>query len=770
MAVPDPSRWQNLSAYLDQALTLSEQEREAWLAALRENDAALAGELEELLGVHRAAQQEGFLECGPVAFPEHPAFSGQALGPYTLVSPLGHGGMGSIWLAERNDGRFQRRAAVKFINLTMCGRGAEERFKREGIILGRLAHPHIAELLDAGVTAAGHPYLVLEHVPGEPIDVYCDDHRLTVQERVALFLDVLSAVAHAHTNLIVHRDLKPSNVLVRNDGEVKLLDFGIAKLLEDEAANGAAPALTEQGGGALTPAYAAPEQVTGGAITTATDVYALGVLLYVLLSGRHPAGDMSTAGLLKAVLDGEPPRLSDAAVSDKAGPEPVLSRAANRGTTPEKLRRSLRGDLETIVAKALKKDPRERYGSVSAFAEDLRRYISNESISARPDTLSYRAGKFVRRNRVAVALASLAVLATIAGAAGTLVQARTARMERDAAYRERDRANRIARFMTDMFEVADPNEARSSSITAREVLDKASTQIETSLTNDPKLQAQMMSVMGRTYNRLGVFSSAQPLLERAIERGRSLNGPGDPEVLSSETDLADLLIQQGRLADSEKLLQEALPTAQRSLGPENPLTLAIMSQKAYTLSLEGRNDEALDLARRAYEQLRRDRGKDDRDTIWSMHMVALILGRNGQLAESAALYRQELEIERRIDGMDSAPTLYAMNNLGGTLILMGRLAEGEGMLEQVLTLDRRVFGIRAPETGRTLYNLACLAGREGHSDKAFSYLHEAIAIVPIRIVLVFEKDPDLASLHGDPRWKAITAVARKRSAAAEKHS
>jgi tetratricopeptide (TPR) repeat protein len=424
--------------------------------------------------------------------------------------------------------------------------------------------------------------------------------------------------------------------------------------------------------------------------------------------------------------------------------------------------------LDTIVVKALKKSPHERYSSVSALADDLRRYLDQQPINARPDTFRYRMAKFINRNRTTVALAAVAIVAMLAGLVSTLLQVRTARLERDTAVRERDRANRIARFMTDMFEVPDPNQTRANSITAREVLDKASAQIETSLTNDPKLQAQMMSVMGRTYNRLGVFSVAQPLLERAIERGRALNGPGDPDVLSSEADLADLYTQQGRFADAEKVLQEALPTAERVLGPENSLTLAIMGQKAYTLSLDGHNAEALDLARRAYEQLRRARGEDDTGTIWSMHIVALVLGRNGQLTESAALYRQELEIERRIHGLDSAPTLYAMNNLGGTLILMGRLAEGQDMLEQVLALDRRVFGVRAPETGRTLYNLACLASRQGHSDRAFSYLREAIAIVPERIVQVFEKDPDLASLHRDPRWKAVIAIARQRSARADK--
>ena len=411
MSAPVPRRWERLSPYLDQALTLTDQEREEWLAELRGKDPGLAEELRGLLNEHRAMLQEGFLEQQPLMTAT--ALEGQSVGAYTLIAPIGEGGMGSIWLAERNDGRFQRRAAVKFLHRMLLGRGGEERFRREGSILGRVSHPHIAELLDAGVAGDGQPYLILEHVEGKHIDEYCDAKRLGLEARVAVFLDVLDAVAHAHANLVVHRDLKPSNVLVRTDGQVKLLDFGIAKLLESEADTGAT--VTQQGG-ALTPAYAAPEQITGGPVTTATDVYALGVLLYVLLTGQHPAGcgNLSTADLVKAIVEAEPPRMSDAVVSDRLGAETREANAANRGTTAEKLRRGLRGDLDTIVAKALKKNPQERYRAVTALADDLRRFLKQESISARPDTLAYRAAKFAARNRAALIVIGTTIVVVIA--------------------------------------------------------------------------------------------------------------------------------------------------------------------------------------------------------------------------------------------------------------------------------------------------------------------------------------------------------------------
>jgi serine/threonine protein kinase len=412
MSTLNPDSWQAASPYLDEALGMPDEERAAWLASLHERDPSLAALLQKLLDEHRLLAQERFLEQSPVSLPVQPVLAERSIGPYTLVSAIGQGGMGTVWLGERSDGRFERRVAVKFLNIALAGRGGEERFKREGSILGRLAHPHIAELVDAGVSPAGQPYLILEHVDGEHIDRHCDQRMLDVEARIRLFLDVLAAVAHAHANLIVHRDIKPSNVLVRTDGQVKLLDFGIAKLLEDEERAGVATLLTREGGGPLTPEYAAPEQVNGAPITTATDVYALGVLLYVLLAGQHPAGPgpHSAANLVKAIVDTEPPRPSDVA-------EPVL-------------RRLLSGDLDTIVTKALKKNPQERYASVTAMADDLNRYLRHEPISARPDTLAYRAGKFVRRNRTAVALAALAFVASVGGVVGTLIQARTANRER----------------------------------------------------------------------------------------------------------------------------------------------------------------------------------------------------------------------------------------------------------------------------------------------------------------------------------------------------
>ncbi len=414
MLAPTPDQWRVLSPHLDEALGMTDDERSAWISCLHDRDPSLADQLELLLHHHRALSREGFLQERSIGLPYEPGLTGQTLGAYRLIAQIGQGGMGSVWLAERNDARFERKVAVKFLKIALIGRAGEERFKREGIILGRLAHANIAELIDAGVSHAGQPYLVLEHIEGDHIDSYCDGQSLSIEARIRLFLDVLEAVAHAHANLIVHRDLKPPNILVRHDGQVKLLDFGIAKLLENEDQPGKA-SQTVEGGRALTPEYAAPEQLTGAATTMATDIYALGVLLHVLLTGSHPAGagPHTNPTLASAILDAEPARPSDI-VAPTNGAAGIASRnAARRSTTPERLSRMLRGDLDTIVSRTLKKDPQERYASVSALAGDLRRYLRQEPILARPDTVAYRTAKFLRRRRRSVTAVLLAALAAI---------------------------------------------------------------------------------------------------------------------------------------------------------------------------------------------------------------------------------------------------------------------------------------------------------------------------------------------------------------------
>ena len=414
--------WSKLSPLLDELLDLPDAERDARLAALRAQDPPLADAVAAMLQHLPAIERGEFMPAS--ALPKPSGLAGQAIGPYTLVREIGHGGMGTVWLARRTDGRYEGEVAIKFLRSGLFGQGDAARFEREGSILARLSHPHIARLLDAGVMADGaQPYLVLEYIDGEPIDAYCRRLELPVAARLRLMLDVLAAVAQAHNRLVLHRDLKPTNILVTQAGDVKLLDFGIAKLLDDAGAD--QTALTARVGNAFTPEFAAPEQLQGGDVTTATDVYALGVLMYILLGGDHPTAASTGAPLdrMRSVIETVPKRLSEA-VLRRGGPTTRWS------SESRKLSGEVKGDIETIVAKALKKSPTERYANAAELADDVRRYLANEPIAARPDSTLYRATKFVQRHRAGVAMAGTAVMALGVGVGVALWQAREARAQR----------------------------------------------------------------------------------------------------------------------------------------------------------------------------------------------------------------------------------------------------------------------------------------------------------------------------------------------------
>ncbi|HTM37349.1 MAG TPA: serine/threonine-protein kinase [Terriglobales bacterium] len=760
MSSLNPERWRELSPHLDHALSLDEKERASWLASLEEQNPEIAHLVRKMLQEHSVLSGEKFLEASPEAPVNEGSLSGQRVGAYTLLSPLGHGGMGSVWSAERSDGHFERLVAVKFLHFSLAIGGGIERFKREGRILAQMAHPHIAELLDAGVSPSGEPYLVLEYVEGQPITEYSDRKALDLRARIYLFLDVLSAVAHAHANLTVHRDLKPSNVLVRNDGQVKLLDFGIAKLLASDAASATESLLTLEAGGAMTPQFASPEQITGEAITTATDVYALGVLLYLLLTGHHPAGDnpRSPAELVKAIVDLEPQRASE-----------ITGRHAGRGTapqrvhTPEKLSRELRGDLDTILSKALKKKAAERYSSVSAFAADLQRYLKHEPISARPDSFGYRANRFLRRNWLAAGLIALALVAVIAGTTATLVQARTARQQRDAALRERDRASRVTDLMTSMFKISDPDQTVGAGITAREVLDKASAEVSTELANDPDLQAEMMNAIGVVYRNLGLLDRARGLFERSIQVGRAGAGASDPTVLRAMDNLGVVLLEQGHPADAERQQQEALAIQRRVLGAEAPDTLETLTNLANSINEQGRHEEAIEIARNALATELRVFGSHDEHTVALMDNLAAMLGMSGRLQESEKLEAQAIELTRKLYGPNNLRLLNSLGNQGDTLFYLGRYGEARDMWEQARKVELRVVGEAHPETARSTYNLGCVAAKEGKRDQAFSYLNAAIDHISPRIAPQISNDPVFTSLKGDPRFRRLVNRASRRN-------
>lgn len=523
MTTDRTARLAALHARLDEVLDLAADERAARLTALRAADPRLAAELERMLAAEAGLDERRFLEerSWEVAGAAPKDATGQELGGYTIERQLGQGGMGTVWLARRSDGRFEGRAAVKLLYLSLVDPSGARRFRREGTVLARLSHPNVARLLDAGVTDGGQPYLVLECVDGERIDHHCDRLRLPPDARIRLFLDVLAAVAHAHANLVVHRDIKPSNILVTGEGTVKLLDFGVARLLDTQA--GPDGALADSGARALTPDFAAPEQLTGETGTAAIDVYALGVLLYLLLAGRHPTG--GTAGTrserFRRLLETAPAPLS-AAIEPDAAPA--------RGKSVAALRRLYAGDLDSILARALAKRPADRYAGAEAFADDLRRFLRREPVQARPATLPYRSRRFVERHQASLAAGAVAVLVVAGAAAGARREMVAARRERDAAVEQARRSDRLTASL--LLETARGAHGTPDADASRLMLVRAESLAIRS--GDTTLEVRAACALAAWYASRGAGDSARAATARAaVAPGHAGcgNGPAQGPVL-----------------------------------------------------------------------------------------------------------------------------------------------------------------------------------------------------------------------------------------------
>lgn len=541
---------ERLSSLLDEALELAGPERESWLAALDGDAVALAPTLRELLARH-ASKETGDL------FDQMPAFtapgnspaaaqfrSGEMVGPYRLVRELGQGGMGEVWLAQRADGVLERTVALKLPMLSVRRGVLVQRFERERDILASLAHPHIARLYDAGLAADGQPYLALEYVEGLPITDYCNAKALDARARIALLRQVMDAVQYAHANLVIHRDLKPSNVLVTPAGQAMLLDFGIAKLLHDEAGQAQETELTRLGGRALTLACAAPEQITGAPVSIATDVYALGALLFQLLTGEQVFSADNRAALEQAVLAKEPAR-------------PSLLRRGSIARLP----RSLAADLDTITAKALKKTPAERYATVNAFADDLDRLLRGDAVLAQPDRLAYRLRKFVSRHRVPVIAGALVAIALVSVSALAVHQAIEARQQARAAQQEAKRAQTVQAFMTELFqtnstEQADPLAAQRT--TARELLDRGAARADEALRDEPAARFEILRTIADIYWQLGLEVQAATIEGRRLALARQIYGARDPQLAKAILDYAGTISESDQRDRIPALVDEAL--------------------------------------------------------------------------------------------------------------------------------------------------------------------------------------------------------------------
>ncbi len=727
MSLIDTRKWSKLSALLDQALDLPAREREVWLRELRLSDPD-ASELAVMLDEHRQLSAEGFLNSSPLAATEA-SMAGITIGSYTLLSRIGDGGMGSVWLGKRSDGRYEGEVAIKLLNAALVGRGGEERFRREGTILARLGHPHIARLIDAGVSNTGQPYLVLELVNGEHIDAYCDERRLSIERRIRLFLDVLAAVSHAHANLIVHRDIKPPNVLVNQAGAVKLLDFSIAKLMEDNGAS----RLTRDAGSALTPKYAAPEQVSGGAMTTRTDVYSLGVLLYELVCGQHPYGNSvsSSSEFTNALVNREPMRLGAAFARASADSRSLV--AAQRSTTPDRLSRALDGDLGTILGKTLKKSPDERYGSVSELADDLRRYLAHQPIAAQPDTIRYRAAKFLRRHRRGVAFTTAVAIAIV-----SLVVFYTMRLtaERDRARSAAEKASRVSELLTGVLTSADPyrtplepGDGAATDPSARALLDTLAARIAGELGDQPEVQAEMLTVIGRTYDRLGLPAKALPALERALAIGGQTFRPPDARIAQTLNDLGVLHRRLGNVTAAEPLIRQSLAMRRAVFGPMDKDVAVTLVEYGRVLRDLGRYAEAEPPVREALAIRRQIFGDAHRETATSKSDLGLLLLERGIVNEAEVLLRENLSTTAQLLGAEHPNTATATLNLATALAAKDDLATAERLQRAAMLVRRKVFGVTHPDAASAAQSLAATLEMQRRRPEAEALLRDAYAIM-----------------------------------------
>lgn len=745
-------RWQTIKQVFTKALALEGPAREAFLGEACADDEALCDEVRALLEAHEGSGPVDELQ-NKVMAPLYAQFNtptpeGRRIGRYEVTRELGRGGMGSVYLAKRADGQFEQQVALKLLRTDLTSQGQMERFLVERQILARLNHPNIARLFDGGVTNEGQPFFVMEHIEGQSLDRYCDGRELSIGDRLALFLTVCDAVQYAHRALVVHRDLKPSNILVTEDGTVKLLDFGIAKLLNPDASGLLDPESelshaslhTRTGLLPMTPAYASPEQVRGEAITTASDVYQLGIVLYELLTGHRPyrVSGRTPSEVERIICEEEPVRpstaVTQAPTSDGAAeiiPEEI-GRA--RQTSLEQLRSRLRGDLDTIVLKALRKEPERRYESAEQLVEDVRRHLEGRPVTVHPDTWRYRAGKFARRHRWGVAVAAVIALLLIGYAATVTWYSQQTRAALQQAQQEAEKSKLTIDFLVNMFERANPYQAAgpstmfSDTLTTRELLDLGTTRVRQELSGQPDVQATMMYTLGRIYRQLGRYEEAAPLLEDALALQREHLPDAHPELTKSLHELARLLRHKGESERAERLYREALAIQRLHLGDEHPDIAENLSELGIIAAREGRFGRADSLFRKVLAMRESLHGPDHPDVATALQALGQLHMLKEELPEAERLLRRSLAIRQNHSEFDHPLVAEPMDRLGQVLVMQGKTDEAEPLLRQALAIREELFPEVHPSRAVSLNNMGRLLRKKGDYAAADQLLREAQAI------------------------------------------
>lgn len=705
--------WVRVREILFQVLELSPANRQLALDEIYREDPAIRPEVESYIKAYddapsllekAALRQSIFDEKTEILAPA------TLIGVYRIVHEIGHGGMGTVYLAERADGQFDKKVALKLIRPGQVGREIFQRFLKERQTLARLNHPNIAQLLDGGITGQGLPYYVMQYIEGQPLDTYCDRQRLDTNERLLLLQKICGAVQYLHQNLIVHRDLKPANILVTSAGEPVLLDFGIAKILATSEAS--SETQTQTGVWLLTPDFASPEQMRQQMISTASDIYSLGVLLYRLLTGVPPyrLQHLSPQEMERVVCEVDPPRPS-AVVTLKTAEAAIKSVPSShiypdqiskyRQTTPEKLQRRLRGDLDFITLKALRKEPDQRYISVEQFSADIRHHLNGMPVIARQGTWSYRSQKFVRRHRVSLVVVFLFLTLVLGFSVNTFRQSVKIRQERD-------KAKQVSQLLIDFFKVSDPKIVRGDTITAREFLEQGAFRIEPELASQPEIQAEMQDVIGRVYQSLGLYDQAETFLKKALDKRIEQFGNQHPEVAKSLISQGLWFLEKGNYSAAESLFQVGLDIQEDAFGANSVEVAECLSHLGGVQNLKSDQDQAEVSLVRALAIFKKQLGEENLQVADCYHKLGSVLHNRREADQAESFYHRALRIRRTILGDIHPQIASSLNQLSALEISRRNFTEAEKIQREVLEIQEKIYGEDHPEVARALTSIGNL--------------------------------------------------------------
>ena len=718
--------WDGLSRMYEELRKIPPNERDAWI---EKNcpDEWIKEELYSLLQVDEDSADYFDSLTSNVISPaldelsDLPPASGKVYN-YKLLRKIGRGGMGNVYLAERDDDMYKSRVAVKILRRGMDSKDILERFHTERQILARLNHPNITHLLDGGITSDGRPYFVMEYVQGKPITEYCDEKKLPVNERIELFNQICDALAFAHQNLVIHRDLKPRNILVTDQGNVKLLDFGIAKIVDNESSQNLT--LSDSNERLMTPEYASPEQVRGATVNTASDVYQLGLVLYKLLSGKTPF-DFENKSLLETerlILTQIPQKPSSYLASLTLSEMEEISH--KRKTNPNKLIRKLKGDLDLIILTAIQKEPEQRFTSVLEFRRDIERYKRRLPVRSRGNRFGYKTIKYIQRNKLFLAIAAVFLIMLTSF---SVFYNFSITEQRNQAQNEAEKAAQVTSFLMELFEANDPSLSQGEELTAWQLLQNAEERIEL-LENQPEIQAQMFDVTGQIYRRMGDFDRAEEFLNRALDLRISLYGPNHSETLAVYDQLGLLYSDTGNFVRADSMLRHALAIRFSQSSPNDPALSDTKTNLAYVLRRTGDYTEAERLYRNSYDIRKRHYGENHPSTIENLSSLGVTMINKGDYLNSESVLRQVLELRRNTLGSNHPDLAMSLNNLGAVLLNIGLFSEAESLFRESLEMRQHLFGDLHPKVALSMNNLGIALREQNRYVRARDYLLEALEI------------------------------------------